>query len=195
MIHSGAVQYHESLEPLMADIDSITQHERNYNGGDVEAITESIMVSGMYRPVFVQKSTRKIIAGNHTWEACKTLGATEIPVVELDVDDTTAIRLMVADNRIAAMAQPDHYQLIQLLSELDMNDSLIGTGYRQHDLEILMHLNDIPADTLDFAQWPTITVQVPPHVKRAYLAMTKAAGDDRERFELLLRLAGWNGKD
>lgn len=195
MIHSGAVQYHESLEPLMADIDSITQHERNYNGGDVEAITESIMVSGMYRPVFVQKSTRKIIAGNHTWEACKTLGATQIPVVELDVDDTTAVRLMVADNRIAAMAQPDHFLLVQLLSELDLNDSLIGTGYRDHDLEILKHLCDIPANDLDFAQWPTITVQVPPHVKRAYKAMTAAAGDDRERFELLLRLAGWNGKD
>lgn len=194
MIRSGAVQFHEALEPLMRDIDSVTQHDRNYNGGDVEAITESIMISGMYRPIYVQKSSQKIIAGNHTWEACKSLGATEVPVVELDIDDTTALRLMIADNRIAALARPDEYQLLSLLTELELNDSLVGTGYRDYDLEVLKHINDIPVDHNEFGQWPTICIQVPPHVRKAYMEMTDAAGGDRERFELMLRLAGWDGK-
>lgn len=193
---SGQVRFHDSLEPLLVDIDSVQQHDRNYNGGDVEKIAESILTVGMYRPIIVEKETRKILAGNHTWEACKSLGATQIPIVEFDSvhgEATDALKAMIGDNRIAALARPDNWQLVALLSELSLNHDLVGTGYDEYDLEVLAHLNDIPADTLDFAQWPTITVQVPPHVKKAYQRMTREADDDRERFELLLRLAGWDG--
>lgn len=193
MIQSGAVRYHDALEPLLVDIDSVQRHHRNYNRGDVEAITESILTNGMYRPIFTEASTGEIIAGNHTWEACKGLGAEKIPVIPLEADAVASIKIMIADNRTAAMAMPDDWQLISLLSELQLNDNLVGTGYRDSDLEILKHLEAINDEPLDFAQWPTITVQVPPHVKKAYYNMTREAGDDRERFELVLRLAGWDG--
>jgi hypothetical protein len=42
--------------------------------------------------------------------------------------------------------------------------------------------------------WPTVCFQIPPHVKRAFYDMTEVAGGDRERFELMLRLAGWDGR-
>lgn len=193
MIASGLVNYHPDLAPLLVDIDSVQQNPRNYNNGDVEEIATSIEVNGMYRPVYVQRSTNWIIAGNHTWEACKSLGAEQIPVVFLDIDDATALRIMVGDNWLASLARPDNAALLELLDEINTQDSLVGTGVAERDLEVLRKLAEIPV-AYDFAQWPTITVQVPPHVRAAYYAMTESAVGDRERFELMLRLAGWDGK-
>ena len=195
MIHSGIVAYHEDLKPLLVDIDSITQHPDNYNNGDIDAITESIEVNGMYRPVYVQKDTGYIVAGNHTWLACKQLGATQIPVVTLDIDENTTRRILLGDNKIAANAMPDPALLLDLLDLVAAEDNLLGTGYKEHDLDVLHHLAEIPVEHDEFAQWPTITVQVPPYVRRAYMTITASAVGDRERFELLLRLAGWDGRE
>jgi ParB-like chromosome segregation protein Spo0J len=197
VIQSGTVSYHQDLEPLLTDIDSVRPHPENYSNGDVELIMESIMVSGMYRPIYVQKSSGFIVAGNHTWLACKELGAEKIPVVVLDVDDITAERLMVADNEIARKARPDTGQLVKLLEDLQQHDSLMGTGITDRELEQLKALADMPLELPDDAtrkMWPTVCFQIPPHVKRAFYDMTEVAGGDRERFELMLRLAGWDGR-
>jgi hypothetical protein len=193
MIHSGLVTYHADLAGLLMPIDDVHPHPANYNNGDVEALSESIEVNGMYRPIYVQKTTGNIIAGNHTWVACKGLGAEEIPVVMLDVDNTTALRIMLADNRVAALAVPDNALLLELLDHLADADSLMGTGYKEYDHEVIRKLTEMDNTYDEFATWPTICVQVPPHVRKAYFTMTEAAVGDRERFELLLRLAGWDG--
>jgi hypothetical protein len=69
----------------------------------------------------------------------------------------------------------------------------VGTGYDEYDVEVLQNLAKIPLDHDEFGQWPTLTFQVPPHVRSAFYDMTAEAAGDRERFELLLRLAGWPG--
>ena len=194
MIASGLVQYHAALEADMVGIDEVEPHPDNYNNGDLEEITTSIEINGMYRAIYAQSSTRYIIAGNHAWMACKMLGAQMVPVKFLDVDDMTAMRIMVADNEIARASLPDTGALLQVLETLAENDSLMGSGKKPHDLEVLRNLAKIPVDYDEYASWPTLTFQVPPHVKRGYMKMTNGAGDDRERFELLLRLAGWDGK-
>lgn len=194
-LRSGRVRFHNGLAPLMCPIDSITPAPYNYNNGDVDAVCESIETSGMYRPVYVQQSTGNIIAGNHTWSACKELGADVVPVVYLDVDDSKARRIMVADNQIASLAQPDNGLLVALLDEIDDEYGLLGTGLTQMEVERLRLLNDIPLDTEEdsFGSWPTFTVKVPPHVMREFMWRTRGADDDRQRFEMLLRLAGWDG--
>lgn len=193
MVQSGMVRFHGDLEPLMRPIDDVSPHPANYNNGDIEAVTESMETSGMYRPVYVQRSSGHIIAGNHTWMACKMLGSEVIPVVMLDVDDVQAKRILVADNKTASMAMPDNGLLMSLLDEINDAEDLTGTGFTSGDLEILHLLNDIPLNTDDFAQWPTFSVKLPPHVLRAFMYMTRDADDDRTRFELLLRVAGWEG--
>jgi hypothetical protein len=195
MIRDGKMRFHADLEPLMVEIDTVAQAPYNYNNGDVEAVQQSIEANGMYRPIFVQRGTDLIIAGNHTWQACKQLGASRIPVIYLDVDDVEAKKIMVADNRTAALAQPDNGLLMALLQEIDEGATLYGTGYTPDDLEILQHLNEIPLDTQEFATWPTFSVQLPPNVLRGFMWVTREADTDRERFELLLRMAGWDGSD
>lgn len=195
MIHDGAVRYYEGLKTLMVDIDSIQQHPDNYNNGDVEAIKESILENGMYRPVYVQESTNYELAGNHTWQACKELGARQIPVVYLDADSVTSDRIMITDNRSAALAKPDNGLLLSLLNRIEQQseNGLSGTGYQAQDMEVLRHLQEIENTHDEFGQWPTIIVQVPPNVRTAYMNMTREADSDRDRFELMLRLAGWDG--
>lgn len=194
-MRSGKVRYQSDLDPLLQPIDSVTQHPANYNNGDVEAICESIEVNGMFRPIYVSRETNEIIAGNHTWLACKMLHAEQIPVVYLDGTEEEMVRTMIADNRTASLARPDEQQLLDLLNELDSTAlNIQGTGYTHYDLEVLEALTDIPVDSPEFASWPTLCFTIPPHVRRGFLEMTNEAGGDRERFELLLRLAGWDGK-
>lgn len=142
----------------------------------------------------MSRETNEIIAGNHTWLACKTLHAEKIPVVYLDGSDEEMVRTMIADNRTAALARPDEQQLLDLLNELDSTETNIqGTGYTHFDMEVLEALIEIPVDSPEFASWPTLCFQIPPHVRRGFMDMTNEAGGDRERFELILRLAGWDG--
>lgn len=193
-MRSGFVQFHDSLEGLMDDIDNVQPHPYNPRNGDVEAIVESISVNGFIAPIVAQRSTGYIIAGNHRYFALKEMGSEQIPVIWVDVDDIAAKRYLLADNRTSDLGQYDNGVLAQILQELNEDDSLLGTGYKEWDLEVLQHLNEINQDeSLDFAQWPTLTFQVPPTTKTAFLQLTNGAGDDRERFELLLRLAGWGG--
>jgi ParB-like chromosome segregation protein Spo0J len=195
VIATGLVLVHDALQSLMVDIDSVHQHPDNYNNGDMDAIRASVETNGLYRPVYAQAGTNHLVAGNHVWEVCKEFGAEQIPVVSLDIDDNTAYRIMVGDNWIAGLARPDNALLLDVLEKIQATEGLYGTGVQETDLDAIRALAAVPLSYDDYAQWPLIAVRVPPHVRRAYLRMTEVAVGDRERFELLLRLAGWDGKD
>jgi hypothetical protein len=195
VIFEGTLQIHESLEPLMRPIETVHQYPRNPRAGDIEAIAESMQINGMYRPIYVQKSTGYILAGNHTYAAALSLGAGRIPIVELDVDDRTAARIVLADNRTADLGTYDNSELVYLLEELQTGDTLLGTGYNDNDLEQLKALADVEPDYGDHASWPTITLTVPPHLKNAFYEFTEHAVSDHERLEMLLRMAGWRSEE
>jgi hypothetical protein len=92
------------------------------------------------------------------------------------------------------MARVDNAALLEILEEMSSGDGLMGTGVIERDLENLRILAAIPLEYDEHATWPTISVQVPPYVKEAYYSMTSAAVGERERFEMMLRLAGWDGR-
>jgi hypothetical protein len=94
--HRPADPHRQEYE--LAPIESISPHPRNPNQGDVAAIRESIDVNGFYGACIVQKSTRFILAGEHRWRAEKEREQTHVPVLFVDVDDETALRILLADN-------------------------------------------------------------------------------------------------
>lgn len=110
----------------LVPVDEIEEHPNNPRRGDVDAIGESIDVNGWYGAVVAQKGTGYILAGNHRYRVAKKKGATEIPVIWLDVDDVEAIRILLADNRTAELGHTDEGALQELLSGLKTLD---GTGY------------------------------------------------------------------
>jgi ParB-like chromosome segregation protein Spo0J len=123
----------------MVPIDSICQHERNVNQADLGALLQSVEANGFYGFVVVQKSTGKILAGNHRWRLAKEQGATEIPASFIDVDDQAALRILLADNRLARLGFDDSDALVDLLQSI-RNDqgSLLGTGFDDVALQELL---------------------------------------------------------
>lgn len=131
MIRSGHVKFHDELEPFFVDIEKVRPHPDNPSSGDVDALMESIEVVGMYRPVYVQRSTGYVLAGNTTYAACLGLESKVIPVVWLDVDEEQALRILLGDNELARLAIVDQGLLTPLLEKLMETElQLLGSGYQ-----------------------------------------------------------------
>ncbi len=106
--------------------DSLIPHPDNPRRGNVEAIKESLERNGQYRPIVANRSTREVLAGNHTLRAAVELGWAAIAATFVDVDPEQAKRILLGDNRTNDLAGYDTQELVDLLSELD---DLEGTGY------------------------------------------------------------------
>lgn len=125
--------------------DEIQQHPDNPRRGNVGLIYESIMENGWYGHVYVQKSTGNIFIGNHRFKAGTEAGMEEFPSLVYDVDDMTAKKLMLVDNRSADEADYDPDKLIGLLVEQAEEDPLLqGTGYGPNDLDDLIDEQETP---------------------------------------------------
>lgn len=145
LVHLGGHAFaHPDLVPLLTDATHLHAYPGNPRVGDTSAIADSIRVNGLYRPVYGQRSTGAVLAGNHTFAAAVALGATRVPVVWLDVDDDQAKRIVLADNRTADLGAYDDRALAQLLVDLNATaDQLVGTGYTDDDLTELLALVDL----------------------------------------------------
>lgn len=124
-------------------INTIHPHPDNPRRGTVTAIVDSLNAHGQFRPLIVQRSTRFVLAGNHTLAAARQAGMTEIAVTFLDVDDEQARRIMLVDNRTSDLGTYDDQTLLRLLSE---TSDLTGTGYRPADVEDLTAFLRSPQD-------------------------------------------------
>ena len=119
-------------------VDRLVPHPRNPRQGDVAALRESLDANGWYGAVVAQRGTGRILAGNHRWRAAVQRGAKELPVLLVDCDDATALRILLADNRTSDRAAYDDAGLAELLQEVQAAGSLAGTGYADADLRQLL---------------------------------------------------------
>jgi len=113
-------------------------HPDNPRQGDVGAIVTSIQQNGWYGTLVAQTSTGRVLAGNHRLQAAAQIGMTEVPVYWVDVDDVTARKILLADNRTNDLATYDDDLLSLLLTDLASTDDLLGTGYDGDDLDDLL---------------------------------------------------------
>jgi ParB-like chromosome segregation protein Spo0J len=119
-------------------IKNLTPHPDNPRQGDIGAIAVSIQENGWYGTLVAQQSTGVVLAGNHRLQAAKQLGMKELPVYWVDVDDTTARKILLADNRVNDLASYDSEALAEILTDLATTDDLLGTGYDGDDLDDLL---------------------------------------------------------
>jgi site-specific DNA-methyltransferase (adenine-specific) len=108
----------ESLKSLAAPIDSLQGLPGNPRIGDVDAVAKSLEQFGQRKPIVVRKDDGTIIAGNHTWQAAKKLGWTEIAVAYVGDDDITAQAYALADNRTAELGSYDEQALKDLIDKV-----------------------------------------------------------------------------
>jgi ParB-like chromosome segregation protein Spo0J len=132
---------HETLRPFAVPIGDLTPHPQNVRQGDVGLIAQSLRTHGQYRAIVAQEATNRILAGNHTWKAAKSLGWKEIAVHFVAVDDDRALRILLADNKANDAATYDDAELAELLKALTATeDGLTGTLYDGDDLDSLLSL-------------------------------------------------------
>ncbi|MEN2423028.1 ParB N-terminal domain-containing protein [Streptomyces rimosus] len=126
---------HETIRSLAVPIEDLTPYERNPRRGKVEVVRRSLEVHGQYRPIVVNRPGGVILAGNHTYAAARELGWAEIAVTFVDVDEETAKKILIVDNRASDLATNDPDVLTELLGELS---DLEGTGYSEDDVQHLL---------------------------------------------------------
>ena len=127
------------------DPNTLELHPENPRQGDIAAIVTSIEQNGWYGTLIAQKKSRRVLAGNHRLQAALALDMKEVPVYWVDVDDTEAQRILLADNRVSDLATWDDSILVGLLEGLANDGELLGSGYDGDDLDALLYdaaLND-----------------------------------------------------
>lgn len=137
----GGIRVHPGiLTPELVPIDAVTEHPRNPRRGDTDALSESVDENGLYDQIKVQRSTGWILSGNHTHRTLRRKGATQAPVVWLDVDDTEATRIMLSANRTGDRGGYESKLLVELLRD-DLGGDLRGTAYADDTYDLLLALD------------------------------------------------------
>lgn len=119
---------------MVVDVGRLKHHPENPRKGDVTAIAESLQRFGQVKPLIVQRATGYVVAGNHTLKAAKKLKWKTVQILVKDMDDTTALAYLLADNKTSDAGTYDEQNLYELLANLG---ELEGTGYSVDDLETL----------------------------------------------------------
>jgi ParB-like chromosome segregation protein Spo0J len=123
----------KSLQSLAVPIDKLTGLPGNPRKGDVDAVAKSLDRFGQRKPIVVRQDDGTIIAGNHTWQAAKQLGWTEIAVAYVGDDDVTASAYALADNRTAELGSYDDEALAAMIATVaDVStELLLSTGWTE----------------------------------------------------------------
>ena len=137
----------------MTPISQLRFYPGNARRGDIDLIAESLERLGQYKPVVAcvgekaPELANVILAGNHTVMAAQRLGWTQIDAHWVDVDDDTAKRITIVDNKANDEATYDVEELVNLLTELP---DLEATGFDRDELDAMLEaLDDLEEEVPD----------------------------------------------
>ena len=119
----------------------------------IRQIANSIKAFGFNAPILIDRDGN-IIAGHGRWLACRLLGWSEVPTLCLDhLSPAQARAFMIADNRLAEIADWDDRLLAQQLKELSeivLDFNIEDTGFEIGEIDLrIMALDDEPPRTDD----------------------------------------------
>jgi ParB-like chromosome segregation protein Spo0J len=106
------------------------------NDETVASIIKSIEAFGYTNPILARRENSEIIAGHTRVLALEKLGATEAPVIFLDLSETDARVYSVFDNKSVENTEWDFPKLADLLTEFDgINVDMELTGFAPEEIE------------------------------------------------------------
>jgi len=136
---------HDRLVPLK----DIKPNPRNYNKhpeAQIDLLAKNIKSVGWRHPITVSKLYGLIVAGHARYEAAQKLGLSCAPVNFQNFKDASEeMAVMIADNRLAELAEPSMPELKDLLLELDTGAlDMSLTGFDEKAMEDLMTQFHVP---------------------------------------------------
>lgn len=152
------------VETKQVPTDSLQGYYKNPRIGDIDAIAISLDQNGQFRPILVNIGSltgreNEILAGNHTWMAarreltyrdgdgnqCFKEAYPFIYASFIDVDEDTAKKIVLADNKTADGGSYEESVLAELFASLP---DVTGTGYSKDEVDdILSGLDDMVAES------------------------------------------------
>jgi hypothetical protein len=123
----------------LADLHHDPANARLHDERNLETIRASLKTFGQVEPLVVQKGTNKVIGGNGRLSALLAMGEQECDVVEVDLDNVSAVGLGIALNRTAELAEWDDAALASTLKALqDEAFNLGAVGYTDDEVQGLI---------------------------------------------------------
>lgn len=184
------------VEQREVSVDDLKPHPDNPNRGSVDDLAESLSEFGQFRSI-VGRPDGTILAGHHLVQAAKRVGMKTVRVDIIDVDDLTARKIMLADNRLADLGLgPNLDLLLKNLEEL--GDDIAGTGFDNDYIRMLEEAVSGPPDLEELIEeadetqskpedfYKRITITVDPRLATKWEAMRKLYDDDNSAFAALL---------
>ena len=135
----------------IADPRNLIANPRNPNkhpDRQIATLAEIIRAQGWRNPITVSKRSGFVVTGHGRLAAALLLGTNAVPVDEQDfANDAAEWAHLIADNRLAELAEIDEGELKQMLADLKLEDGfdLSLTGFDEHEIEGML----AGIDTLD----------------------------------------------
>jgi DNA modification methylase len=149
---------YRSLDELRAN----PRNARVHPPEQIAKLAQSIRRFGFNVPILID-SGGVLVAGHGRLEAAHAAGVHVIPAVRLDhLTDTQARAFLIADNRLAELAEWDRSILaveLQELIALDLDFEVTDTGFEIGEIDVL--LNEEPGDGSDTSIGPDDECELP----------------------------------
>ena len=134
------------------------RNPRRHPEDQVLRLMASLSRDGQTKPIVARKENGMLIAGHGVREAALKLGWTSLSVRLLDVDQATADRIMLADNRFSDLSTLDEARVADLLRDID-NADWMATGFSSEEIAKMMAGLDQAAATLTVTEIDTKEVR------------------------------------
>lgn len=140
VVHDGAATPMDSVAAVWVKPSALHLWPQNPTKDDpasVRRVADSIKRFGFGAPLVARKANGEVIAGHTRLRAAKQLGLELVPVRYLDISESEAHVLAVADNRLAELTMRNDALLVEVLQSMPNVDQLVA-GYKQADIDRLV---------------------------------------------------------
>lgn len=169
----------QEVAAVYVDVDALHPWEDNpRNNQPVAGVAKSIRLYGFGAPIVARKENGEIIAGHTRWKAAKSIGLKQVPVRYMDVDEATAHKMALADNRWGEEASWNEDARQKLLEEATVRD-LDAMGFSAEDvLRSRADADDDEPDAVDDTEekWLVLVVAASEEEQKELLARFEAEG-------------------
>ena len=109
------------------------------NDPSVQGIMDSIKRFGFGAPLLARKANGEVIAGHTRLKAAIRLGMSEVPVRYLDLSETEAHALALADNKLTEITEWNNAALSDVFQELfDAGADVNALGWLPDEINVLL---------------------------------------------------------